>query len=395
MSGCDSSRSNIQRARAYLLRVAEPPAKALRAFVARTGPVRAAELVRAGEVPEAVKPETSARCSFDLAERDLELAAGCGARLVLPEDDEWPGWRFLAFELAARGGHEYGGEPLALWVRGLPLNEFGDHSAAIVGARAASGYGVHVAADLAYGIAETGFGVVSGAAYGIDGAAHRGALAAGGRTIAVLACGIDVVYPSGHDTLFGHILEQGSLVSEYPPGSSPARFRFLVRNRLIAAFGDGTVVVEAGRRSGARNTAITARALGRPLLAVPGPVTSAMSVGCHDLLRAGEARIAAAAGDVIDAVGPLDAVAHEAGAGQRSAVDELERIEQRVLECLGARRGRGVERVAAESGVDPDTLQAVLPVLERAGFAERTDAGWRRTVEFRRAGGEGARSRGA
>lgn len=391
----ETDRTAVQRARAYLLRVAEPPAKGLRTFVARTGPVRAAELVRAGEVPATVRPETAARASFELAERDLALAADCGARLVSPEDDEWPGWRFLALEIAARRGYEYAGEPLALWARGRPLDEFGDHSVAIVGARAASGYGAHVAADLAYGVAEAGLGVVSGAAYGIDGAAHRGALAAGGRTIAVLACGIDVVYPSGHDTLFGHILKQGSLVSEYPPGSAPARFRFLTRNRLIAAFGDGTVVVEAGRRSGARNTAATARALGRPLLGVPGPITSAMSVGCHDLLRTGDATIAATTEDILETVGPLGAVARDVGAGQRSAIDELERLEQRVLECLGVRRGRPVERVAAESGVDPDTLRSVLPVLERGGFAERTDSGWRRTVELHRAGGEGARSRGA
>src|SRR5256714_1313699 len=131
-----------------------------------------------------------------------------------------------------------------------------------------------------------GESVFSGAAYGIDGAAHRGALAASGVTVAVLGCAVDAGYPAGHAALLKRIAGSGgAVVSEYPPGTPPARHRFLVRNRLIAALAAGTVVVEAGRRSGSRNTAATTSALGRPLMAVPGPVTSAMSVGCHDLLR--------------------------------------------------------------------------------------------------------------
>lgn len=382
--GPTPKQDELRLARAYLLRVAEPPALALRVFVAEHGPVRAAELVRAGEVPPAVRQETASRREIDQAEQDLRHAAEAGARLVCPEDEEWPSWRFLSLELAARRGIRYSGEPLALWVRGRSLDQLGEASVAIVGSRAATGYGEHVAADFASRIAATGAGIVSGAAYGIDAAAHRGAIAGGATTVAVLACGVDLVYPSGNDRLFTRIFEHGSLVSEYPPGSPPARFRFLVRNRLIAAFGDATVIVEAGRRSGGRNTAATARALGRPVLAVPGPVTSAMSVGCHELLRAGDALIAAEPADVTTLIGPLDAAADLPADQADDPLDELGENAKRILEALPRSGGRSAERVAAESGVSLNLVRALLCDLELSGFTTATEAGWRRTVRLSR-----------
>lgn len=376
-----AARAAIGRARAYLLRVAEPPAIALRAFVARNGPVAAAELVRAGEVPDSVAKETSARREIDSVDRDFDQAERVGARLVVPEDEEWPSWRLLGLELAARRAVRYSGDPIALWVRGRSLEELGARSVAMVGSRAASSYGEHVAADFAAGLAAERIGIVSGAAYGIDGAAHRGALAAGGRTLAVLACGIDVLYPAGQAKLFERILECGSLVSEYPPGCTPARFRFLARNRLIAALGDGTVVVEAGRRSGARNTAATAAALGRPVLAVPGPVTSAMSLGCHALLREAGATIAGGVPDILAAVGPLDAALEDPERSTSSEpIDALEPDTKRVLELLALREPRLPERLAADAGVELERVRAILPALEIAGLARRHDEGWLRTV---------------
>ena len=157
----------------------------------------------------------------------------------------------------------------------------------VVGSRASTAYGEHVASDLSEGLCRRGVAVVSGAAFGIDGAAHRAALAADGCTVAVLAGGLDVPYPAGHSSLMYRIRAAGLLVSEYPPGIRPARHRFLARNRLVAALSGATVVVEAGLRSGAANTAAWARALGRVVCAVPGPVTSSASAGCHALIRGG------------------------------------------------------------------------------------------------------------
>src|SRR5262249_45616384 len=155
----------------------------------------------------------------------------------------------------------------------------------------ATSYGLQLAAELAYGLADSGWTVISGGAYGIDAAAHRGALAAHGRTVVVLACGIDTVYPLGHAGLFERISERGLMLTEWPPGAVAFRTRFLVRNRLIAALSRGTVVVEAAARSGARSTARRARELDRVLMACPGPATSAMSLGCHTEIREHNARL--------------------------------------------------------------------------------------------------------
>jgi DNA protecting protein DprA len=226
--------ADIRRARLYLMRTAEPPAPATATLVELVGPIRAAELVRAGEVPEPVAAETSARRAVDLVEADLVAAAEAGSRLLVPEDPSWPAWP-LAVLGGGRAGHaRWAGAPLGLWVRGVnAVAALAEQAVAVVGSRSASGYGEQVAAEFGHGLALAGYTVVSGAAYGIDGAAHRGALAAGGPTVAVLACGPGVPYPAGHTNLLRSISEHGAVLSEYPPGTPPARHRFLVRNRLI------------------------------------------------------------------------------------------------------------------------------------------------------------------
>lgn len=366
-------------ARAYLLRVAEPPASALVRFVARYGPVRAADLVRRGDVPEAVAGETSARREVELAERDLHEAAENGARLVIPEDDEWPAWPLLCLDVATGRGKPEVAPPLGFWVRGGGrLDELASDAVAVVGARAATEYGEHVAAELAYGLVDAGFAVFSGAAYGIDGAAHRGTLAAGGPTLAVLGCGLDVGYPAGHVSLLNRVAERGAVLTEYPPGTAPARHRFLVRNRLIAALSAGTVVVEAGRRSGARNTAATAGALGKVVMAVPGPVGSALSVGCHELIRDSHATLVASAADVLEAVGRLGTMNRVETGGTRRSTDGLDAQGMRVHEALADRVGKAPEQIATESGVSLSRVRALLPRLELDGLAERGETGWRR-----------------
>ncbi|TVT13363.1 DNA-processing protein DprA [Amycolatopsis acidiphila] len=379
------SMTDERLARAYLVRVAEPPAPALAAFVAEWGPIAAAEAVRKGLCPQRVQGETAARRELNLAEPDLEAGERIGARLIIPEDDEWPAWPLLCLDVARGRGVQSAAVPLALWARGdARLDEAAEAAVAIVGARAASGYGEHVAGEFAYGLAQRELSIFSGAAYGIDGAAHRGALAADGVTVALLGCGLDAGYPAGHVVLLNKIAEQGGLVvSEYPPGTPPARHRFLVRNRLIAALSEGTVVVEAGRRSGARNTATTAGALGKIVMAVPGPISSAMSTGCHDLIRNSAATLVGSVDDVIDIVGKLGTRTTER-LRPRRRTDGLGADALRVHEALGRGQGKSAEQVATESGVPVPRVRAVLPALELEGLAERGESGWQQCRAVRK-----------
>ena len=256
----------VRRARAWLSRAAEPGSVAFWRFVEDAGPVEAVRRLRSGRAPDVVRALVGARAGQDASLADLLRAERCGARLVVPEDDEWPGYLLHCLTLAT--GEEPDDPrhhsprttapvpPLALWVRGAArLDELADRSVALVGARASTAYGEHVAGELGHQLGERGWTVVSGGAFGIDAAAHRGALAADAATVAVLACGVDRPYPAAHGALFHRIAESGLLVSEWPPGAAPHRHRFLVRNRLIAALTRGTVVVEAAARSGAEATA--------------------------------------------------------------------------------------------------------------------------------------------
>lgn len=365
-------------ARLYLLHVAEPPAPALSTFVTRHQDVtKAANLVRSGEVPDAVAEETHARRDQDFLAQDLTDAASAGARLLIPEDPQWPHWRFSALDVAANRGARWAGTPLALWVRGNDrLAELTERAVAVVGARAASEYGEQLAAELGHTLSTHGFTVVSGAAYGIDGFAHRGALAANSPTIAVLGCGIDQSYPKGHDTLLRQMARDGAVISEYAPGMPPLRHRFLIRNRLIAALSNGTVVVEAGQRSGARNTATTAAALGRVVLAVPGRFNAATSVGCHELIRSGEATLVGRVEDVLEAVGQVGEGLASRPPEERRETDGLDDRSLRVFEALSTRTARSPEQLAVRSGVRIDGVLAVLTSLELRELAVPTESGW-------------------
>lgn len=371
-------------ARAYLSAVAEPPAPALVGFVAEHGPVRAAELVLAGHVPDVVADEVSSRRKHVDGEANLTQGERAGARLVVPETEEWPHERFSCYSGATAVGIADMAEPLALWVRGrVSLAAALDAAVAIVGARAASGYGEQLAAELAYGMANAGFTVVSGAAYGIDGAAHRGALAAEGITVAFLACGLDIDYPAGHGRLLRGIVERGAVISEYAPGTSPRKHRFLVRNRLIAGSGQGTVVVEAGVRSGAGNTATSADTLGRPVMAVPGPVTSATSVGCHEMVRSGKAVLVTKADQIMELIGPLGAtVPTEAEIAPRH-IDALSEEARRIYDALSTGEPASPEQLARDSGLPLRKVRAVLPMLEMAELVSHEDCGWARRAAQR------------
>lgn len=298
--------TEIRLARAHLSRVADSHPGALAALVAEVGPVEASRRVRCGEVAFTAESMISAREAEDRAHQDLELIASHGGRLVIPEDEEWPARAFAEMSEADRS-RPVPDAPLALWVRGPhALADVLDKAITVIGSHAASGYGVHVAGELGYGLAEGGVTVVASGGYGIADSAHRGALQAEGVTIAVLAGGADIAYPAGQQRLLTAIAEQGLVISEQPPGNTPAQHRFIASSRILAALGAGTVVVEAGRRSGAKRTGAIAVALGRVVMAVPGPVTSATSVGCHDLMRDGLAAVVRDVADVVESVPSLE-----------------------------------------------------------------------------------------
>jgi DNA processing protein len=293
-----------------------------------------------------------------------------GLRLIVPGDAEWP------TQLDDLGD----ARPLVLWLRGsADLRLTCVSSVAVVGARAATGYGNHVAVEMAAVLAEHGVGVVSGGAYGIDAGAHRGALAAAGDTVAVLAGGLSFGYPQGNRTLFAEIAEQGVLVSECPPDLGPTRPGFLVRNRIIAALSRGVVVVEAALRSGALNSARHARELCRPVMAVPGPVTSEYSAGCHELIRDYGAMLVTCAADVLGHVDLAGAESEPSGprSGPATARDLLDPAAVAVLEEVPVRGGRGPASIAVRAGVDLDTALRCLGLLAVGGFVEHCERGWR------------------
>ena len=358
----------------------------------RRGAVDAWEAIVTRSAPRSVLAATAARLGQDppavvrdRIERDLELARSVGGRVVGPGNDDWPAEAFVDFQIAAGRRVRGSAPPIALYVRGRLPSALPGRAVTIVGSRACSAYGHRVAGEMAYSLAGRGVVVVSGAAFGIDTAAHRAALRAG-ATVAVLACGIDRAYPEANRALLDAIGAEGAVLSEYPPGTTPARHRFLVRNRLLAALGAGTVVVEAGRRSGTLSTAAAADQLGRVVMAVPGPVTSAASVGCHLLLAERFAHLVTSADDVLQALtadgsgsaGELAAVS--AGADPRHPTDGLDLQTARVYEALPGRGSRTVRELVSESGLLGPAVLAALAVLEVHGLARRDGAEWRRVV---------------
>jgi DNA processing protein len=298
--------------------------------------------------------------------RAFQVAARVGARLLLPGDEDWPAG------LADLEAHA----PLALWAIAPPgpVPRF-ERSVAIVGSRSATKYGERVADDLSCGLVDRGFAVVSGAALGIDGRAHIGALGSGGLTVAVLAGGVDRLYPASHADLLRRIAREGVVLSEMPCGAPPLRDRFLHRNRLIAAMSRATVVVEAALRSGAANTAAHASQLGRPLAAVPGSVYSAASVGTHRLIREFDAVLVQNAAELAElARDPDEAVALD-GVDRMIAPDDP--AERRVLDML-AKRPRTTLDLAARAGMSLADTTAALGMLALTGAAVQSASGWAR-----------------
>ncbi|GAB3647194.1 DNA-processing protein DprA [Glycomyces tarimensis] len=361
----------------------EPGDAELDDLLGDVGPIEAVGRIWEGEVPERLRRITSATvvCTRDPRERCealVKATSSCGSRVLVPGDADWPE-QLRDLHLVCDNEEPHLRPPRCLWVRGEGrLAAMCRQSVAIVGARAASEYGLHVADDLAADLTEAGWTVVSGGAFGIDRAAHLGALARGGPTVAVLASGAEQPYPHANRSMFDLIVQKGLIVSEWPPGSHPMRHRFLTRNRVIAALSAGTVVIEAGVRSGARNTARHAAELGRVLMFTPGPVTSSHSAGVHLLAREPwEARLVTRAEEVIEDVTGIGGPMAPAPPSPRRPFDSLNEIEARLVEALP--RGYVVEdvRLAAAAGVPVAAAAETLERLRRSGWVELLEGRWR------------------
>jgi DNA processing protein len=308
---------------------------------------------------------------------DLEAGEKAGLRYVVPGDDEWPSQvdDLMRAELLDHRG----GPPLGLWVKGpTRLDQLG-RAVAVVGARSATTYGTEVAAGIAGALVRAGHPLVSGAAFGIDQAAHRGALSVEGANVAVLACGADRAYPTAHHDLLDHLGRTSAVVAEVPPGCAPTRGRFLSRNRLIAALTRGTVVVEAAARSGALNTAGWATRLNRHLMGVPGPVTSAQSQGVHQLIRSGAASLVTYGDEVLEIVGESGTHLVTQPRGPSRPRDRVTPRDARVLDAVPLASPAPVDSIATTAGMALLDVQAALRRLVRDGLVELSERGWRLT----------------
>ncbi|MGW4649390.1 DNA-processing protein DprA [Kitasatospora sp. NPDC004289] len=364
-----------RRARAALSRLIEPGDAVIGRWLGQVGAASLVEAIHRRAEPGYLDLDADrlaayrARLPLIDVDGDLERVRSLGGRFIIPGDTEWPS------QLDDLGD----GRPIGLWIRGSgSLRMLALRSVSMVGARACTSYGAHVAGELAAQLAERGWVVVSGAAYGIDAAAHRGTLAVGGVTLAVLASGVDVAYPAGNSELIARIAAQGLLLSELPPGEHPNRFRFVLRNRVIAALTRGTVVVEAALRSGALSTARRARDLNRHTMGVAGPVTSELSAGVHALIRSGAATLVTDAAEVSELIGAIGDDLAPRRSGPVLPRDLLTPNVAKVLEAVPATaEGAPLERLARQAGLSQDEVQQRLYELGSLGFVERCGAHWR------------------
>jgi len=362
-------------ARIALGQLGEPGDLKIAGLTAEIGAVELHRLLRDERGPGDVMTDIAGRLAILDPERDLDRATRMGIRFLIPSDPEWPA-PVDDLEMA-EPLQRVGRAPIGLWVKGPRRLDELVGGVAIVGSRSASTYGGDVAATIAAEVVHAGRWVVSGAAFGIDHAAHRGALAAGGTTIAILACGVDRAYPAAHKALLDHLAREGAVVSEVAPGRAPTRLRFLARNRLIAALTRGTLVVEAATRSGALNTANWAARLNRAVMGVPGPVTSAQSQGVHDLIRTGAATLVTSGPQVLEMVGQAGTNLVEVARGPARARDLLTRRQQQVLEAVPLGTPARVDSIARTAGMGVMEVRSTIGVLEQKGLAVLVDDGWR------------------
>lgn len=314
------------------------------------------------EYAEACK-RWSARDNNAAVVRSLKTWATLGGQVVTPDDMDWPQ------ALQALGA----GAPHALWMRGnrASLLEL-ENAIAVVGSRNVSSYGQYCAQTIAERLAAEGYLVVSGGAYGVDAEAHRGALAASGVTIAVLAGGADRLYPTGNTELLRQVMQNGCVLAEQPPGHSPTRWRFLQRNRLIAAMGQATVIVEMAVRSGAKNTMHHALGIGRDVYAVPGSLLAQTARGCNVAIAEGKAKVVTGFDELIK---DLRDIPYSLG-----SEFELTALQQRVLDALHG-HPITVNRAGLKAGTTATETMRALGELQALGFAIESKGGWRKDID--------------
>ena len=366
-----------RRARMTLSLVSEPGDWGFTALTHELGGVGLLEALRVDPDRHALLTAAAARLASVDVDATMEAAARRGVRFVIPGDAEWPA------QLDALHGveplHERSGVPIGLWARGpLGLDTLAD-SVAVVGSRSSTSYGEQVAADIASEVGLAGRPVISGAAFGIDYAAHRGAAAVNAPTVAVLASGADRAYPPAHRRMIEHLAAEHAVVSEAPLGAAPQRVRFLARNRLIAALARGTVIVEAAARSGALNTANWAQRLNRVAMAVPGPVTSATSEGAHVLIRSGAAELVTSGADVLELVGGAGEHLAADPRGPDTARDRLSVKQRQVLDAVPTATRAGAASIAKVAGLGVVEVRKALGRLEESGLVSREGESWQLT----------------
>ncbi|MCQ9384925.1 DNA-processing protein DprA [Brevibacterium moorei] len=392
-----------RRATALLMHLTEPGRPTLKAACLQLGAEDTLELITGGRdtaidalqaivaeqgmEPDGVRLRNewetwNARLPLVNLDNDAALLRTGRARLVIPGDAEWP---HALDDLGLFA-------PLGLWVRGgLPLNRALVAPIAIVGTRAATEYGLALTRTVVMDLVGHGHTVVSGGALGIDAVAHAAALdAAAARaatepeadvpsTVAVMACGIDQWYPKQNSALLDEVAARSAVVTELPPGATAMRHRFLDRNRIIAALSLGTIVMEAGWRSGSFSTANKASGLMRPVGAFPGSVFNGESAGCHKIIREGQAVLVSTAAEVRELVGGIGELADTEGPAQpvlTRPTDGMSPEQLRLYSALPLRGGVDPTVLAVKAGITHRQAMAALAELELTGHAEHSAAGW-------------------
>lgn len=380
----------------YLNRVLEGPSRSLHELLKTRSVEEIAEGVFDGaDWLGKLRDETYARRDWLRQDEDLEAADKVGARLITADSPDWP-----KEEFDAAFGFYHSGQidapaafdsqavpPHSLWVRGGNLRQLTAQAVAVVGTRAITAYGRDATRMLVGGLTKHEWTTISGGALGVDTVAHEMALESGGHTVAIAACGIDHPYPARNTGLFNRIADHGCVITEFPPGATPQRHRFLTRNRLSAALSSGTLIVEASYRSGALNTANWAEALGKVVMAVPGPITGAGSLGCHVRIQDGRAQLVAGVDEVrglLSKAGTVDPEGQYEIEFFKTPVQKLSRNELRVFDATppeDAPYGASAEDIAREAGMRVPLVVHLLVALEKSSMVIRTGHLWQRSGE--------------
>lgn len=343
------------------LEIARQPTSRLKQLLAEVGALDEVQskFVDLDQAHNDARQRWSGRLKLQDFSNALDLAIRVRAQLITVSNSYWP-TQLDDLQLAS---------PHCLWLRSrTELSLLNQNQISIVGSRISTSYGDWVASEIVADASTKGMNIVSGGAYGIDAISHRAALANNNSTIAFMAGGIDRLYPSGNQNLLERIIENGAVIAEQAPGAMPTKWRFLQRNRLIAAMGQATIVIEAGARSGALNTVTHAQELGRAVGVVPGPITSQASAGCNQLIAKGMVT-------PICAITDAAALALKGEDWFQAEFEGLGAFETRALDAMTA-KAKPEDKIASDAGLSNRELSIALGQLALLGFVEKRERGW-------------------